>query len=214
MQRRAREVNAPADMTRYAMMKGLRPELRSWVMRQNPTTTDELLEAAKVAEATEVETTPSATSEILDAIRRLELRATTPVDDQRRPTFRPSSPAPKPRREAPRPDRRVRFDDRRAPTGRGYFGPKAPVFNPLQPAPVRALQINQLPEPTWYGSPLSPPGPDRWWERPSSRTSDCTNCARQHPPGNCPAFGKICRSCGKRNHFAVCCRSRPRPRTE
>ena len=29
MQCRVREVNAPADMTRYAMLKGLRPELRT-----------------------------------------------------------------------------------------------------------------------------------------------------------------------------------------
>ena len=57
------------------MMKGLHPELRTYVTRQNPTTTDELQEATKVAEATEVETAPSATSEILDAIRRLEHRA-------------------------------------------------------------------------------------------------------------------------------------------
>jgi len=52
MTRRANEVNVTADMTRYALMRGLRPELRTYVLQQNPTTTTALLEAAKIAEAT------------------------------------------------------------------------------------------------------------------------------------------------------------------
>ena len=41
--RRAREVNASADMIRYAVMHGLRPELRTYVMQQNPATYDALV---------------------------------------------------------------------------------------------------------------------------------------------------------------------------
>ncbi|XP_075733513.1 uncharacterized protein LOC142775690 isoform X1 [Rhipicephalus microplus] len=35
----------------------------------------------------------------------------------------------------------------------------------------------------------------------------CSKCGRTHQPGNCPAFGRTCRKCQKRNHFAICCRS-------
>jgi len=38
--------------------------------------------------------------------------------------------------------------------------------------------------------------------------STCGNCGLNHNRnGHCPAYGKECLSCGKRNHFAKCCRS-------
>ncbi|XP_028416022.1 uncharacterized protein K02A2.6-like [Dendronephthya gigantea] len=43
----------------------------------------------------------------------------------------------------------------------------------------------------------------------------CRNCGETwpHVPSKpCPAFGKSCRSCGKQNHFARVCRSRPQNR--
>ena len=37
----------------------------------------------------------------------------------------------------------------------------------------------------------------------------CRNCGRNYPhDGHCPATGKICNKCEKRNHFANVCRSR------
>ena len=38
--------------------------------------------------------------------------------------------------------------------------------------------------------------------------SRCRNCGLNHPPRQCPAYAKICNNCGKRNHFAKCCRQR------
>ena len=35
----------------------------------------------------------------------------------------------------------------------------------------------------------------------------CSNCARQHAPRQCPAFGDKCKKCGRLNHWAKCCRS-------
>lgn len=48
-------------------------------------------------------------------------------------------------------------------------------------------------------------------ETPPMSTQDCTNCGRPHETRHresYPALGKACRKCGKRNHFAVKCRSK------
>jgi hypothetical protein len=37
--------------------------------------------------------------------------------------------------------------------------------------------------------------------------SKCGNCGLTHQPKACPAYGKECNSCHKKNHFAKCCRS-------
>ena len=39
-----------------------------------------------------------------------------------------------------------------------------------------------------------------------SRTADTVGEHEAHEAGKCPAFGTICRNCGKRNHFARVCR--------
>jgi len=87
MPRKSREVQTSAGMTQFAIMRGLRPAYRTYVMQQNPTTIAELLEAAKVAEAT-VDDSPLVTLEILEAINRLVRRITAPVADTRRVQFR------------------------------------------------------------------------------------------------------------------------------
>lgn len=33
----------------------------------------------------------------------------------------------------------------------------------------------------------------------------CKYCGRDHPPMKCPAYGKVCNKCSKRNHFANVC---------
>ena len=114
MVRRAREMSASDEMTRFAMVRGLRPELRTYVMQQNPATNDELLAAAKVSEATVIESSPTITTEILDAVRRLEACAATSIRESCRSPVRSSSPSLRPRSASTsRPERRVRFDDDR-----------------------------------------------------------------------------------------------------
>ena len=45
-----------------------------------------------------------------------------------------------------------------------------------------------------------------------SREKSCFNCGKHWPhqggPRKCPAFGRQCTRCGRRNHFARCCRSK------
>lgn len=47
-------------------------------------------------------------------------------------------------------------------------------------------------------------GADR---RAPSSERRCRNCDRSHEKRSCPAFGSTCNRCGKRNHWAVACRS-------
>ena len=35
--------------------------------------------------------------------------------------------------------------------------------------------------------------------------NNCKYCGKQHKVQQCPAFCKMCRNCGKRNHFANVC---------
>ena len=37
---------------------------------------------------------------------------------------------------------------------------------------------------------------------------NCSFCGGAHARGRCPAFGKICKKCGKINHFEMVCRSK------
>ncbi|KAH7984024.1 hypothetical protein HPB52_016266 [Rhipicephalus sanguineus] len=39
-----------------------------------------------------------------------------------------------------------------------------------------------------------------------SVSASCKRCKLAHSSNACPAFGKICWNCGKKNHFASCCR--------
>ena len=40
-----------------------------------------------------------------------------------------------------------------------------------------------------------------------SRAEKCHNCGFQHPAKQCPAVGKTCFTCGRRNHFSNCCKN-------
>lgn len=35
---------------------------------------------------------------------------------------------------------------------------------------------------------------------------NCTKCGKNHKLNNCPAYGKLCGKCNKKNHFAVICK--------
>ena len=45
-------------------------------------------------------------------------------------------------------------------------------------------------------------------KRPTERIKSCRYCGRSHDRGKCPAYGKICRLCGGRNHFDNVCENR------
>uniref|UniRef100_A0A8C4RHI8 Gypsy retrotransposon integrase-like protein 1 n=1 Tax=Erpetoichthys calabaricus TaxID=27687 RepID=A0A8C4RHI8_ERPCA len=39
----------------------------------------------------------------------------------------------------------------------------------------------------------------------------CGRCGSHHAPRQCPAYNKVCKKCGKNNHFARCCKSQVKP---
>ena len=63
------------------------------------------------------------------------------------------------------------------------------------------------PKTTWTSNANSA-GRSRY-QQPKSQQTKCGNCGTYHKIKDCPAFGKVCHNCGKRNHFQKLCRSRP-----
>lgn len=45
-------------------------------------------------------------------------------------------------------------------------------------------------------------------QQPSTRRIDCTYCGLTHNIRECPAYGKICNKCSRKNHYASVCKSR------
>ena len=78
MKRKAKDVHAAEEMARFAIMRGLRPRLKAYVMQQNPQTVTDQLDAAKVAEAT-INTSQSSMTELMEAITRLRTSVVTPL---------------------------------------------------------------------------------------------------------------------------------------
>lgn len=36
---------------------------------------------------------------------------------------------------------------------------------------------------------------------------ECTRCGYVHEPKKCPAYGKICNECSRKNHFSCMCKT-------
>jgi len=230
MIKRATECHAADDMTRYAIIKGLRPEIRAYVLQQAPISTSALLEAAKIAEDTVPPPTASITEEVLEAIRRLETRSIASLDDQ----YRPRSQSPAPRRYGPTPGtRRVHFQGQTTsqvpscatpayspPYGRQQWSSSPWQPSPYVATPTVAANVTGRSTPWGYGNQRgsrsrprgTPMGRGQRYsttlQRPAlDRSGTCGNCGREHQAGACAARGQTCRLCNKRNHFARCCRS-------
>ncbi|GFO05737.1 hypothetical protein PoB_003224200 [Plakobranchus ocellatus] len=48
---------------------------------------------------------------------------------------------------------------------------------------------------------------------PEPNKSICKQCGSEHRPRQCPAYGKTCHKCKRKNHFATVCRSRQKNKT-
>ena len=45
------------------------------------------------------------------------------------------------------------------------------------------------------------------WEC-KDKFTDCKFCGKAHDKGQCPAYGKICNKCGRKNHFESKCQAK------
>ena len=50
-----------------------------------------------------------------------------------------------------------------------------------------------------------PRGPDKRSKHPDNVINKCKFCSGSHQRGKCPAYGKRCHKCQRKNHFEVCC---------
>jgi hypothetical protein len=48
---------------------------------------------------------------------------------------------------------------------------------------------------------------------PRQQVNNCRYCGSGHQAGSCPAYGKTCNTCGRRNHFSTVCRSQQTQQT-
>jgi len=176
----------------HAALRGIRRELRSFVVQKNPTTVADLIAAAKLAEATVEPGETSSFDVVMDAIKRLEKRfETTSInsadrraerysESQDRPSGRQRSPSPY-HRYGERDQNRVRFRDEQSP-------PQSPSRSSSRDRPSSHRRSDQTQDNRSRRSVYYRQSP----------SSNCRNCHQSH--GNV-----ICYSCGMRGHVKDCC---------
>lgn len=177
-----------------AVIKGLRPSIRQYVIRQQPTDIDELRAAATLAEQTEFPptTTPSSTDAIAATVARLEnqlkqLTVAALAGRQQR------SPSPLRRRESPPPPVRRPSADYDYTNDRQYYR----HYDSLPDR--RRVRFSDS-----YASVPSVNAADQ--QQIAFRP--CDSCGRRnHPRHMCRFRGATCANCLRVGHLASVCRA-------
>jgi len=201
----ARAVGVEGDQLRYAIQRGLRPALLAHVIQSQPSTVDELIRAARVAEAASLATAAASSADPSFDHVVAELAANRQAAEQNTIELRkfttqlasksvstvvtPRSPSPSPRPSTPR---RVTFDN-----NAGWEQPTGP----------RRQQ-------SWRGRSMgAPQRPMMVGQQPPSMVNSCQYCGGTHlrGPQYCRAAGVTCFNCKKVGHLARLCRSARRP---
>jgi len=190
-----RLLDVEESMLRHAIIRGLKPHIRSHVLQADVKTMAELLHAARVAEmaSSAADTEVSGALEELRESSRQQLTAFQQLSDRiNKLSMTPLDNATtqndynQPRlRQSPR---RVRFNDQSS----------------RSPSPARRRSTyyddrrQQLPAPS-YGHYRRPPA--------QLANSTCNRCGRFHTYRNCPAVDANCMNCQRRCHFSNVCRA-------
>ena len=196
MRKLGSEIGADERMIRFAILNGLRPELRAFVIQNQPENFDQLIEAARLAELSSLPSCNSDTSAaLLDQIANMQSQLkevsakwdrllSAPVD------LRPTT--------SPPPDSAT---NRTQPFPPSTGGSRS-TFGPTR---------GQPPERPKYESPNS----NLRDQFSSTYTGRCSRCARRaHADIDlCPAVNQTCYYCRSKGHFSVCCRTALRARS-
>jgi hypothetical protein len=194
------------DITRYAVMSGLRPNIAGHVMAfaDKAATIDELLTTARAAELMTAATPDtSVVQTLIDEVKRLSDRIDTtttrsvsrqsrsPSTERRHVAFTDRSPTPPPTQSS-RNDRNGYNRNDYHHNDYNHNG-----YNNARP-------VGPVPPTDTYTSTRSQ-------QSGQNNTRRCGNCARFHAPdrASCFAFNKSCYNCSQLHHLARCCRSRP-----
>jgi len=190
-------VQGDSDQLRYAIQRGLKPELLAFVIQSQPSTVPELVQAARVAEAAAKATAGAARAD--PALERVtaELAANREAAEQhmmelRRVTNRLAAvnTVERPRTPSPQrtpPARRVTFA--------GDAGWEQPT--------------NYRGSPTGRGAQRGLRRPMQRNTQPSPRFTYCGYCGGTHERGQqfCRAANVTCFVCNRRGHLARVCRA-------
>jgi Retrotransposon gag protein len=177
LQKMAKSGGVDDDTLRYAIMRGLRPALRSFVIQDGASTLADLIKAARTAEVAVTETTAKSNDieRVLDELKRMSTRFNATVGSVDRTDGSSSGRSPSPRR--------VTFANSRDRAS-------ASAGRPFQQRGVT--------------SGRQPSGRGRLQQQQQQRNSSCGRCGKTHGQ-LCPAANVECFRCGRRGHLSTRC---------
>jgi hypothetical protein len=187
------------NLLKFAIIKGLRPNIRLHVLQVQTSNIEDVIKAAKVAEmahAASTETTSNTevarlTAELTALVNQIKIQQQQPTTvaavqhDQRQTTTTTPTTSPAPRR--------VTFEDRR----RSARDSSASRHQ-------RQQQQRQHQRNTTTTQQRRFPGDG------NGAYVSCRNCGGNHEINNCRAYGQQCFLCGRFNHFSRVCFAKQR----
>ena len=205
MRKVARRLDITPDTLHYAVINGLRPELRLAVVSKGVTNLESSISTAKLAESAAITNADAVSRLLLDAMKSNALAAEKQAAEIRSLTSQVAAMSAA-RLDAGGP-RMASLPATTARDGRPFQAPR-----PLRPTPQNQQRMNYANTRPVGGprsfTPARAPG-----NQQTPQAKPCGRCGLSHAEGKCRADGAECRQCGRMNHFARVCRS-ARPRQE
>ena len=194
MRKSAKRIALDPGMLKDAVIHGLRPTLRMFVLQQKPGSPEETIRMAKVAEATAQPSLDNVSALLMEA-----MKASTKANEAQAAELKTLAG-------------KVAALTESDPDGielnavQNNYGETKPSRGPLKSTPqnyqkasyARRFSDNQRRE--GHRSFTTP-------NDGQNQANPCDRCGYTHPYGYCSARGKICNICQKINHFASQCRS-------